>query len=439
VPSLDKLRIKRLAREGIWIVIGQFASVLGALVLVRVLTERLDPTQYGQLALGLTVAGLVNQVVMGGVGNGISRYYSIAAEKQDIFAYLRSSRSVMFYATLAVLAIGLMLLGGLLFLGYSQWMGLAAVALLFSILNGYNSALSGIQNAARQRAIVAFHGGLNAWLKILFSIGVLYWLGNSSTVVVIGYTLSSLLVTGSQFIFLRRLILRQSTQSEGSGNHWRQKIWVFSWPFSTWGLFTWAQQSSDRWALGAFGSTQDVGFYAVLFQLGYTPIMIVTGLAVSFFSPILYQRAGDATDYSRNINVHRLTWKIVVSSLIITITGFLLALGLHSWVFRLLVAEEYGFVSYLLPWVVLAGGVFAAGQILAMKLMSEMKSAKMSSIKVSTAIIGVLFNIYGALFWGLEGIVGALIAFSAIYFFWMVWLTFRAPSKSLNLGINNEN
>ena len=49
-------RIKRLAKEGGWILAGQIATVLGSLMLVRVLTEHLDPVQYGQLALGLTVA-----------------------------------------------------------------------------------------------------------------------------------------------------------------------------------------------------------------------------------------------------------------------------------------------------------------------------------------------------------------------------------------------
>ena len=30
---------------------------------------------------------------------------------------------------------------------------------------------------------------------------------------------------------------------------WRQQIWKYSWPFTAWGVFSWAQQVSDRWAL----------------------------------------------------------------------------------------------------------------------------------------------------------------------------------------------
>ena len=420
----DLSRYRRLAKEGSWIVVGQIASVLGALVLVRVLTEHLDPVQYGQLALGLTVAGLVNQVVMGGVNNGISRFYSIAAEKQDVGGYLRASWRLMLYATLAVLVIGLTLMGGLLFLGHFQWMGLAAATLVFSVLSGYNSSLSGIQNAARQRAIVAFHGGLDAWLKILLAVGMLVCLGNSSTAVVMGYALSSLLVTGSQFIFMRRLIWRQS-KPNGDSRQWVLPMWAFSWPFSTWGIFTWVQQSSDRWALETFAMTQDVGLYAVLFQLGYTPIAMATGLAMSFLGPILYQRSGNATDLVRNANVQRLAWRITLSCMMLTLIVFMLALDLHDWLFRWLVAVDYRGVSYLLPWMVLAGGIFAAGQMLALKMMSELKSTAMIWAKIGTAILGVLFSVYGASVAGVKGIAAATVAFSVIYFLWIFLLSFQ--------------
>lgn len=419
--TLNRARTQRIAKEGSWIVIGQIASVAGALALVRVLTEYLDPAQYGQLALGLTVAGLANQVVMGGIGNGIGRFYSIAAEKQDLQGYLRVSRRLLGYAALAMVAIGLVLMAGLLWLGYSHWMGLAAAALVFSVINGFNSSLSGIQNAARQRTIVAFHGALDAWLKILLAVGVMSWLGTSSTAVVIGYTCSSMLVTVSQLFFLRRTIRPQHASSE-SHQPWMSQMWAYSKPFSAWGIFTWMQQASDRWALGSFATTAEVGRYAVLFQLGYAPITIAAGLITTFLGPILYQRSGGATDHVRNAHVHRLSWRITWVILMVTLTGVVVTFTIHEWIFRLLVAAQYREISYLLPWVVLAGGLFAAGQMLSLKLMSEMKPAKMISAKIITALLGVAFNIFGASAAGLHGVVGALVAFAAVYLTWMIWL-----------------
>lgn len=422
-------RLRRLTKEGSWIVIGQIVSVAGALVLVRVLTEYLDPAQYGELALGLTIAGLVNQVVMGGVVNGISRFYSIAAEKGDLWSYLKASRRLMGYATLVVAALAMALMAALVWSGQTQWLGLAAAVLVFSVLSGFNSSLSGVQNAARQRSIVALHNGMDAWLKIGLALGVMLWLGSSSKAVVIGYVLSAILVTASQLFFLGRLLRTHTGTSRRPENeNWARQMWVFSWPFSTWGIFTWAQQVSDRWALETFATTQDVGQYVVVFQLGYTPIGIVTGLAVSFLGPILYQRSGAATDHSRNASVHRLAWRITGLSLTVTGLAFLLALLLHEWLFQLLVAAPYRTSSYFLPWVVLAGGVFAAGQMLGVKLASEMKINVQLRPKIGSAIVGVALNIFGAWHFGVAGVVAALVAFSVIYFVWMAWIAQHQPT-----------
>ncbi|MDA7723356.1 oligosaccharide flippase family protein [Pseudomonadales bacterium] len=425
--KLISSRFKRLAAEGTWIVVGQIAAVLGALALVRVLTEYLEPAQYGRLALGLTVAGLVNQVIMGGVTLGIGRFYSIAAEKNDLTGYMNASRQLMGYATGAVAVIGLLLSVGLFWLDHYQWLGLVASALLYSVLSGYHSCLGGIQNAARQRAIVAFHGALDAWLKILLAVSLIFLFGSSITAVILGFALSSLLMTCSQLFFLRRRIDFEGVKTPAPAS-WGRQIWTYSKPFSIFGIFTWFYIASDRWALQTFASAEDVGFYAVVFQLGYVPVGLATGMMTGFLGPILWQRSGNGQDQARNTSVHRIVWRVTLASLLVTALTFALTFLLHGWIFTLLVATEYHSVSYLLPWMVLAGGLFAAGQIFALKLMSEMKSSAMMAVKIVTAIFGVGLNIYGASQFGLLGVVAALVAFSATYFSWMTWLALRSPT-----------
>lgn len=430
--SLDRSRIQRLAKESSWVVAGQIASVLGSLALVRVLTEYLSPAQYGELALGLTVAGLVNQVVMGGLNAGIGRFYSIAAEKNDLNGYLHASRRLMGYATVVVVAISTVLMVGLVWLGYSQWMGLAATALVFSVLSGYNASINGIQNAARQRAIVAFHGGLDAWLKILLAVGVMLWLGSTNaSVVVLGYALSSLLVTGSQLFLLQKVIIPHLDRKQGNAQIWAGQIWAYSWPFSIFGFFTWIHQASDRWALQAFATTEGVGLYAVVFQLGYLPSVLLTGMVMTFLGPILYQRSGNATDPTRNTDVHRIVWQITQACFSLTALVFVFTLLLHKWLFEILIAKEYQSLSYLLPWVVLAGGIFAAGQMLALKLMADMKTPIMTTAKIATAVLGILLNLYGASTFGVEGLVAAQVVFSMVYFSWMMWLAQHPKAASV--------
>ena len=91
MPKLSRVsldRFYRLAREGGWIALGQAMAVLGTLFGVRLLTELLDPVAYGELALGLTVATLVNQTILGPLGNGAARFYAPAVECNDLGGYL---------------------------------------------------------------------------------------------------------------------------------------------------------------------------------------------------------------------------------------------------------------------------------------------------------------------------------------------------------------
>jgi len=107
----------------------------------------------------------------------------------------------------------------------------------------------------------------------------------------------------------------------------------------------------------------------------------------------------------------------------------LTALLLHKWIFQVLVAQEYRSASYLLPWMILAGGVFASGQALASSLQAQLKTRDMMTAKIITALFGVALNIVGAFWYGMMGIVCAWLIFSMVYFLWMVALVYDGRIK----------
>ncbi|KAF0188963.1 MAG: hypothetical protein FD168_1182 [Desulfobulbaceae bacterium] len=421
-------KFRRLSKEGSWIVIGQLTAVFGSLVGVRILTGLMSPEAYGELALGMTVAALVNQIILGPLSNGVTRYYAPAVEQSDIGGYLYAVRRLVVLATAVIILLVFLLSAGLLTAGYITYIGITIAALVFAALSGYNAILSGIQNAARQRSTVALHQGLESWARFLGAAGLIVWLGASSAAAMAGYAIAAMLVFVSQSFFLRKIISTGAHASRQAAN-WQEKIFAFSWPISVFGMFTWLQLVSDRWALKLFTTTHEVGLYAVLFQLGYYPMAMASGMVMQLLVPIFYQRAGDASDQTRNANVLSLSTRITWLTLGLTGTVFLAALLLHEQVFRLIVASEYVSVSPLLPWILLSGGIFAAGQTIALYLQSQMKTRLMMTAKIATALMGLLFNFVGAYWYGTAGIAAASVLFSISYFLWMVALS--------NSGVGN--
>jgi O-antigen/teichoic acid export membrane protein len=404
-------KFRHILKEGSWILLGQAMVMIGSLVGIRFLTELLNPAEYGELALGMTIATLANQTIFGPLSQGVLRFYAPAIEQGDIAGYLYAVRRLVLLTTL--LLVGLILLGltTLILVRQNQWAWVAIVSLLFANVTGYNSILNSIQSAGRQRAIVAMHQGMESCLRFLVAVLLVNIFGANSAIAMIGYTLGATVTIASQSVyFLKSAPCIDSWVSDKQV--WQQKIWEYSWPFSIWGVFYWLQIVSDRWALGLFRSTQDVGMYAALFQLGYYPISIATGMTIQFLAPIFFQRAGDGTDIQRNASVKRLSWQLTAFALGVTSIAFFLAYLLHRQIFYIFVSPEYRTVSDLLPWMVLSGGLFAASQTISLNLLSQTKTYVLLPVKIITALLGISLNLFGGYFYGTSGIVFASVFFS---------------------------
>jgi O-antigen/teichoic acid export membrane protein len=396
------------------------------------------PSGYGELMLGMTFFTLIQQLIIGPIVNGFARYYSIAQERGQIKPYLSAVWSLLTKYIVVTTGIFILLLLGLIATGKSVWVHLLLFSFLFTVVSGYNLALDNIQNAARQRVVVAWHQGLSQWLRFLLAAWLIMVFGSSSMYAMLGYFLSAVIIIFSQWYFFRKNTLYKHSDDLGQvrvgSTNWERQMFRFALPFSMWGLFTWAQMSSDRWALQAFQSTASVGLYAVVYQLGYYPITILTSVFVQFISPVLYRRAGDAVDLERVRSTQKFTNQITIAALGFTALATFLAWLFREIIFSLLVAPGFHEVSFLLPWMALSGGLFAAGQISALTALNNNQPSTLLKPKILTGILGTVLSIIGAYLYGLEGVVGAGVIFSLTYFTWIYWLLRPKASLEMEIG-----
>jgi O-antigen/teichoic acid export membrane protein len=417
---------RRLGGEFVWIVFGQCLAVLGGIIGIRVLTGLLSPESYGELTLGLTFATVQQQLIMAPISVACARYFAPARESGHLLAYLRAVKQLLVGETLLILGIVGLAGIGLWVLDLKEWLSLVVTASFFGLCSGYGQSLDSIQNAARQRIVVAWHQSLLQWLRFSCAVMAVGLLGASGSVVLQGYILASMIALASQWFFFKRKIvfkaaLSQNNHAENDPQFIKDTL-TYAWPFATWGIFTWLQLASDRWALQAFEDTRSVGLYAVIYQLGYYPVVLFSEMLVQLAAPVLFNIAGYGTDHDRVARAHRLIWILFIVVISSTLFMVLLASMFHSQIFEKLVAWEDGDISSLWPLMILSGGLFSSGQIMALIFMTSGSTRALLVPKVITALIGLSFNTIGAYWYGLHGVIIASVGFSSIYVIWMLFL-----------------
>jgi O-antigen/teichoic acid export membrane protein len=426
--ALTKARLSRLGWEGFWVVFGQAVAVVGAVVGVRVLTELLPPEVYGELALAMTGATLLNQVVFGPISNGASRFYAVAQEAGDIPTYLLAVKRLALVVTGWVMTAAAPVAALLLLTGHDRWLGLLAAVLGFALLSGYNGILDAIQNAARQRLVVAWHQGLASWGRFLVAAGMIVLLGASSTAAMVGYAIGAMVVLASQSWFLTRSVhvFRGQLLWEGSTPaSWLSQMVAYGWPFAAGSVFNWVYYASRSWALALFSTTTAVGQFQALTQVAYTPVSMAGQTLLSFLTPMLYARAGDCSDRMRVRKTLRLVTWAATAVVGLTIAAAVASFFLHKAVFQVMVAAEYRSASRYMPYMVMSAGILQASIILSSILMvAKRPRALLASNTVGNGSIAVL-NRFSTKWWGIDGLIGAALVGSFLHLAWTLLIVFR--------------
>jgi len=321
--------------------------------------------------------------------------------------------------------------------GVGSRSSLLFAAALYALVLGFESALDSMQTAARQRIVVAWHDALGAWIRYPVAAALIMALGASGTVALLGFALSTVVVLASQLLLYRHRIL-SLTRDEPKPDADAVRLWIsrmqrYSWPFATWGIFTWLQMSSDRWALQVTAGSEAVGLYSAIYQIGYFPIIVITNAVVQLIAPILFERAGDGTSDARLAAARSLTARIVWAAIGLAVICAVIAYALRGILVQVLLAPQYRVTANILPLLVLSGGLFAAGQVAALSAMANLETKRLLVPKIVTAILGMTFNLVGAIVLGINGVVAASVAFSAIYLIW-VWKVSSSKDASQTVG-----
>jgi len=425
--------LKRLSGEAAWIFSGQVAAVVLQLLILRLLTNILTIQDYGLLSLLLVAATLIERTFMV-VQAGVGRYYLEAVKENKLNQYWIASFQLLARSSIISLCVGIGILTIIpIFLPFHHYLP-ATFVLVSAIVTGWNTAFSGIHLSARNRSMHASFQIIEFASRFLFILALVKLVTPSLLTVTFGYFLSAIFLFVVQYRFILKL-LGESAKAvphfsfgrfSGEVARWRHSIWNYSSPFIAWGGFSWMQQSSDRFALETFLGSRAVGLYSIIFQLGYTPMIIFGTMANNFIQPILFARvlSPKSSDRGAGRNLTRISFGSSGVIFVISLLFAYLASSYHYIIMSLFVAEDFRTYSSLLPYIVLAGGIFAATNPLSSRLMAMKNTKQIFSINSLFSLLSISLNLLGAYFYGIPGVVKALLISSCLYwlFFFMSFL-----------------
>ncbi len=397
-----------------WIALGKGLSFAGMMFLVSLLTKSLTTYDYGILALGLTFCNLANQVIMGSISQGIGRYFSIVLESGGYHSFKHAAVKISGLASATLFLFGILSAVFFFFEGQFNLVNLVFALIILSVMNGLNDIFNSMQNIARNRMHMAITGAIDAWLKVLLVGVVLNYVTASATEVILCYIATAALILLIQIDKWKKFHKSLVHDDEPILN-WEKEIWRFSLPASIWGIFVWFQQASDKWVLQLFSNTNDVAQYSVLYQVGYTPLIIGIGLLVTMCTPILYRKSKLNDDGSLDTQDHKIIVFLCLLIFIVTTAAFMLLWLFNAQIMRAVAAPAYYISSTFLPWMALGAGFFAFADVLYIKMMGEIRVKEILVVKILASSIGVAYNSLGAYFFGLWGVVAANVLFGITY------------------------
>tara|TARA_A100001388_G_scaffold277563_1_gene269513 strand:+ start:2324 stop:3622 length:1299 start_codon:yes stop_codon:yes gene_type:complete len=410
--------------------VGYFLTVLGALVGIRIITNFLSPSQYGELSLGITTGCLVYSIFLGPLSNGVSRFLSIARKKRQTSLFLKISFNIFSRINIFLALFSFLIIIFFYILGIKEWINLAIASIGFGFLYGFNNIIITLQSIYRTRGIVSFHQGLMTIMRFLFAIFFIKIFGSSSEAAMYGQFVGLSLVFFSQYYFLKSTLkkeIRNDIDSSPNFN-WDLKIIKYTIPLVGLGFVSWLRLAFEKWGLLFFTDYDSaVGFYAIIYQYGYYPISIIVGVLTNYLRPIYFDKAGD--DNKKLKLTFRIGIKIFVFSFISLFILVIVIFYNRDFIFKIILNENYFNIAYLIGPMMMTA-LFNESTFFISLLLQTKKNTKMVFLpNAITHISGILLSILGLYFGGLYGLVFASLINSIFKFLFFTFLCISEYKK----------
>jgi O-antigen/teichoic acid export membrane protein len=296
-----------------------------------------------------------------------------------------------------------------------------------------NRVAQALEDATRSRRVRGMLQGALELGRFAFAIiAILLLEKNNAEAAFGGFVLAGLLVVTLHAHYIRRIFQKPLPDQKQTGNVNRRAdksaFQSYLRPLILSNFCIWIVMMSERWVLQRCCDISDVGGYAAVYQLAFMPMVLISNFMLVLTTPILYQFIRVNSDAASTAGALRVNRYVGVAILVFSLLGSALLYQFHSDVAQIFLGPEFRPYSWIFPWLLFAGGSFAAAQQLLLRLTCDFDTLSLAKLWGFLGALSIFAYTLGAQWGQLDGVVAAVVGINGLLAIFAILLSLRNAS-----------
>jgi O-antigen/teichoic acid export membrane protein len=426
---LKKIATKAL-KEGTPILVANLISAIGTFGGIKLLIGLLSAQEYGALALAVSIQSGISLLIFGPISQAGVRHASSWLKQEQSTQFLQALTRLVtegaICTVLLIAVVGLYLKRIESIQATAWYVGIA----IYSITSGITLVSGQLLNGTRKRVGYSILYTLDSILKYPIAYCCILAMTSSAFATFLGYILSSSAVAGLSLLMLRAIVSSIKKNVQYQANSFREatfaiahRLRAYSLSFAVWGAAQGLYLASDKWIIAKFYSLKELGFYTLGYQLGFTPVAIISGITIQVIQPLLYNsQENHVLSRPSKKNQDKLkTAQLLIYGISLILLGYVFwtTLG-HYLVPRITGYKFLQSLDYLNIFAASAC-IFGIGELIACNFYNKETLSIVKTIKIIVSALGIVLNILAGMASNVQYLAAASLATNTLYLFLLLF------------------
>lgn len=391
---IKKQMIKKIFNnESLIVLLYTAISMVGALVIMKILVINLTKEHFGIYSLVLSIMAFVTIFPFKGLDQANARYVSIN-RNQGTFTEYYSNYFILFLLIIIVYPLIFIVIDILnIKLGiFTQYLWFIFYFLISEVIK---ITLRTIIGADRKRIQILISYSIEICIKIV----ILFILATDITIqtIFLLFIFANILSSIKLFLENKDDIKIKAINFQNFTFH-NKRLWFFSYPFIIMATFTWFRDMSNRWIIDMYLDKESVAIYSILTSIA---IIIPAGLQTtlgSYLVPIIYQKENTQKGFARKVTNILL---MVLSSLFALVAIFIYIFS--DELIILFSSSKYIYESWALTYLFLAFSIYTLAMFSVYEILAKNNSKKLIVPSIISGVLSVVSGLVLIKYYGLNG------------------------------------